>query len=88
MLPQDQLHPRWIDAPNPGFKFILMPKYNVTVTKIYQPETSTEEALKLTVDTEAVYAQTFPESEFDINSLIMALNKRRRVRKARGKEAV
>lgn len=60
-------------------------RYRVTVTSIppiIEPLPGVTEQEK-SVDT---YSQTFDESEFDMQTLVLALNRKRRVRKARGKE--
>jgi len=33
-----------------------------------------------------VFSQTFPEDDFDLQAIVLAINKRKRARKARGKE--
>jgi len=62
-----------------------MPKYRVTVREINEPTSATEIAQP--GDCHEVFAQTFDGPDFDLQSIVLALNKRRRVRKARGKEA-
>lgn len=47
-------------------------------------ETQIQEAHTLPIE---VFSQTFPEQDFDMTSFVLAINKRKRVRKARGKEA-
>lgn len=78
-----KFHPDWLKAPYPDS--ILMPKYRVTVREINEPTTATE--MPREGDCREVFAQTFDGPDFDLTSIVLALNKRRRVRKARaGKE--
>jgi len=89
----DTSRPHWI---NPSPIFHLMPNsYRVTVQElqcepIAPPKPSDfVESGKITVTPmREIFTQTFSESDFDLQSLVLALNKRKRVRKARGKEVV
>lgn len=62
--------------------------YRVTVTRLVPAEARDANDPRPPNPTEIQdYVQTFPEADFDINALILALNKKKRTRKARGKEA-
>jgi hypothetical protein len=66
--------------------------FRITVTEVFDVvelpsarEISAREATNGHVGRE-VFAQSLPAEDFDMQSFVLALNKRRRVRKSRGKE--
>ena len=64
-----------------------MPKYRVTVREINESAAGSAGTATAGEDCREVFAQTFDGPDFDLTSIVLALNKRRRVRKARaGKE--
>lgn len=63
-----------------------MPKYRVSVREINEPKSATE--ISQGEDCREVFAQTFDGPDFDLQSIVLALNKKKRVRRARaGKDA-
>jgi len=64
--------------------------FKITVTRVSDEAhaavqaTQIQEAHSLPVE---VFSQTFPEQDFDMTNFVLAINKRKRNRKARGKEA-
>lgn len=65
--------------------------YKVTVTHIPNGNvdlaTTPPAELRQKTEPAEVFVQTFPEAEFDLQTIVLALNKKKRTRKARGKEA-
>lgn len=63
--------------------------YRVTVTQLVPAESRSANDPRPPNPTEInVFSQTFVDAEFDMQSFVLAINKKKRVRKARaGKEA-
>ena len=62
--------------------------FRITVTEIFDPVdvTKPDENQSSTAIGRDVFSQSIPATDFDMTNFVLAINKRKRVRKARGKE--